>query len=67
MRGGFLSYVKQNGIGRYTDAVEAIKREHAESCEQRLARIQNGSHPDFQNGTPFPAEDKKKKGKRKTY
>lgn len=60
-----MSYIKQNGIGRYTEAVEAIKREHGEACEQRLAQIQNGTHPEFQNGTPFPDQErKKKKGKR---
>jgi hypothetical protein len=33
-----------------TDAVEKAKREHAEACELRLAKIQNGAEPEYQNG-----------------
>jgi hypothetical protein len=34
---------------------------YKEDCQLRLARIQNGAHPDFQNGA------KPKKGKKKGY
>lgn len=67
MRGAYYAYLQQNGTSRYTDAVEAVKARSAEESEQRLARIQNGAHPDFQNGTPFPDQEGKKKGKRKGY
>ncbi len=74
MRGAYFQYVQAKGIGAYTDAVEEVnaKRkaacEHrlAERAEQRLARIQNGTHPEYQNGTPF-GDQKKKKGKKKSY
>lgn len=63
MRGAYESYLRMNGSGRYDDAVAAVTQ------ERRLALIQNGAHPDFQNGVPFPdqARKKKGKGKRKGY
>jgi hypothetical protein len=69
MRGAYISYLKTNGIGRYTDAVEAIKKEDA---ERRRARIMNGAEPSHQNGHPKDQEKgrsvpKKKKGGRKGY
>jgi len=42
-----------------TDAVEQAKRLHAEACELRLARIQNGAHPEYKNGTEYPKKERK--------
>jgi hypothetical protein len=33
-----------------TDEVEKARVRHAEACELRLARIQNGAEPGFKNG-----------------
>lgn len=41
--------------------VQDLARQFREDCQLRLARIQNGAHPDFQNGA------KPKKGKKKGY
>lgn len=38
-----------------TDEVEKARVRHAEACELRLARIQNGSEPTHRNG-PWPVE-----------
>lgn len=75
MRGAYFQYVRQKGISRYTDAVEAVKAKAKEEAELRLARIMNNAEPSHQNGSPKDAEkgrivttaDKKKKGKRKGY
>lgn len=70
MRGAYVSYLKMNGVGRYTDAVAAIKQEDA---ELRRARIMNGAEPSHQNGHPKDQEKgrtvpkKKKKGGRQGY
>jgi hypothetical protein len=66
MRGAYISYCTMNGVGRYTDAVEAIKKEQA---ELKRARIMNGAEPSHQNGHPKDQEKgrivaKKKKGRK---
>jgi hypothetical protein len=38
-----------------TDTVELARVRHAEECELRLARIQNGAEPGHRNG-PWPIE-----------
>ncbi len=35
---------------RRTDAVEKARELRKEQAERRLALIQNGKHPDYQNG-----------------
>lgn len=60
MRGAYFSYVKMNGVGRYTDAVEEIKAREKENAELRLARIHNGVHPDYKNGHPKDSEKGRK-------
>lgn len=41
--------------GKYC-VVEDFARKHREDCQLRLARIQNGVHPDYKNGNPKDAE-----------
>jgi len=53
MRGAYYQYCRMNGIGRYTDAVEAIKKEQA---ELRRARIMNNAEPSHKNGHPKHVE-----------
>lgn len=68
MRGAYYQYCRANGVGRYTDAVEAIKAQNAEAAELRLARITNGAEPSHQNGHPKDQEKgRKKKGGKKGY
>jgi len=59
MRGGYFMLLKQLGSGvpesRVSEAVERAKRRHAEECELRLARIQNGAEKSHQNGRPYEA------------
>lgn len=63
MRGAYHQYIKQKGLGRYTDAVERIKGAAAdeaalrlEAQELRLARIFNGAEPEYRNGSPKDRE-----------
>jgi hypothetical protein len=57
MRGAIYQYMKEKGLpSRTTEAVEAAKARHAEACECRLARIQNGKEPSHKNGTPYPVK-----------
>lgn len=56
MRGAYYQYIRTNGTSRYTDAVEALKAREKEDAVLRLARIQNGAHPDFKNGHPKSKE-----------
>lgn len=64
MRGAYHNYMKQKGTppSLKSEAVEEAAAQHAEECELRLARIQNGKHPEYQNGHPKDAE----KGRSKT-
>ena len=56
MRGAYTQYLKSKGHSpRATDAVEEATALHAEACELRLARIQNGKEPSHQNG-PWPTK-----------
>lgn len=57
MDGAFKALISEHGEGVVND----LLRNHREDCQLRLARIQNGAHPDFQNGA------KPKKGKKKPY
>jgi hypothetical protein len=51
MRGAYFQYLKSKGqCSCKTDAVESAAARHKEEAELRLARIQNGVHPDYQNG-----------------
>lgn len=56
MRGAYYQYLRMNGVGRYTDAVEAVKAKAKEDAERRLALIANGKHPNYMNGHPKDAE-----------
>lgn len=74
MRGAIFQYIREKGISRLTDAVEAVNARRKEEAELRLGRIMNNAEPSHQNGNPKDAEkgrivtaDKKKKGKRKGY
>lgn len=42
-------FVKSKGF-KPTCAVDKAAARHKEDCELRLAKIQNGKHPDYQNG-----------------
>lgn len=59
MRGAYMQYIKAKGIGRYTDAVEAVQANNKEAAELRLARIMNGAEPSHQNGVPPVMKPKK--------
>lgn len=70
MNDAYLQFCRAKGIGRYTEVVEAIKRE--DDAQLRRARILNGAEPEFQNGHPKDQEKgrtvpRKKKGGRKGY
>lgn len=58
MRGAYYQYVRMNGVGRYTDAVEAVNGKRKAAAEARLAlkkeqaelkraRIMNGAEPGY--------------------
>lgn len=51
MRGSFVQFVKLEGA-KPVCSVAAAKAKHKEECELRLARIQNGKEPGYQNGHP---------------
>lgn len=42
------------------DAVDKAAQAHKEACELRLARIQNGQHPEYQNGVQSEQRIKQK-------
>jgi hypothetical protein len=53
MRGAFSQFVKSKGYAPSVTSADATERAaalHKEQCELRLARIQNGKHPDYKNG-----------------
>jgi hypothetical protein len=56
----YTCYLKQKGTPPTMNAVEDACRKHKEDCQLRLARIQNGTHPDYQNGHPKDAEKGRK-------
>ena len=56
MRGGYIQLLSEVGSSRVSDVIEQQKAKHKEDCERRLARIQNGAHPDYKNGHPKHAE-----------
>jgi len=67
MRGAYYQYLRMNGVGRYTDAVEAVNNKRKadsvarlalkkEEAELRRARIMNDAEPAYQNGHPKDAE-----------
>lgn len=43
-------------MGQYSSAVEEVMARQKEAATLRLARIQNGTHPDYKNGHPKSAE-----------
>jgi hypothetical protein len=53
MRGAYTQFCKEKGC-----AVEEAKALHAEACERRLARIQNGKEPSHINGPEKPPNPK---------
>jgi len=55
MDGAYKAFIKVHG----TDVVEDFARKHREDAQLRLARIQNGADPDYQNGHP---KNKEKEG-----
>lgn len=52
----FLAYTKFKGLRTETTVVDDAMRNHREECQLRLARIQNGKHPEYTNGHPKDAE-----------
>jgi hypothetical protein len=57
MRGAYFQYIKAKGMGQYSSAVEEVMARQKEAATLRLARIHNGTHPDYKNGHP-KAEEK---------
>lgn len=55
MRGAYVQYQKMKG-SRKSNAVEQACALVKETAELRLARIMNGTHPDFQNGKVIVGE-----------
>lgn len=55
MRSAYTQFIKSKGI-RADDAVEQARALRQEEITLRLARIQNGVHPDYVNGHPKAAE-----------
>lgn len=55
MRGAYTQFIKSKGV-REDDAVEQAHALRQEEATLRLARIQNGVHPDYINGHPKAAE-----------
>lgn len=51
-----MQYIRQKGLGRYSQAVEEAKAKEKEAAELRLARIQNNKEPSHMNGHPKAAE-----------
>ena len=60
MNQAYKCYIKQKGTPPTMDAVEDACRMQKEAAQLRLARIQNGTHPDFANGHPKDAEKGRK-------
>jgi hypothetical protein len=50
MNTAITSYIKQRGVSRLSKAVEEVMTRRREECTLRLARIQNGKHPEYING-----------------
>ena len=52
MRGAYYQFVKEKGcpVSRLSDTTEQARVKASEEAELRLARIANGSHPDYKNG-----------------
>lgn len=55
MRGAYTQFIKSKGYApsvTSSDATEKAAALHKEQCELRLARIQNGKEPGYENGHP---------------
>lgn len=60
MNTAYKCYLKQKGTPPTMDAVEDVCRARREEATLRLARIQNGAHPEYRNGNPKDAEKGRK-------
>lgn len=56
MKGAYTNYLAEKGESRYTSAVEKVLARAKEDAELRLARITNGVHPEYKNGSPKDRE-----------
>lgn len=59
MRGAYIQFQKEKGCccSRKSSTVEQACALRKEEAELRLARIQNGKHPEYQNGKTLQVAD----------